>query len=558
MPRVPIIRETQVSDQALPSARVNTNAPIEAFGGGEALNNTFEAARGLNNDVASGIVSYQLKKKKEADDIRIQAADLETSKVLTDIKSKVKSMEGQNALGAQDFAFSEWKKQTSKIRDNLSSENQRLNYDKIRSVNEADLYNFVESHSSSELKKYDTELTDAYILDAKNTASANFLDTGEGGKIEESLFKQQETLKKYAERHGIPQEVISQKIANVASETYAAVINSMISSGADQVAKDYYNSKKEYITKDLRVDIEKSIEEASILGDSQREADKLLLESKGDQNVAFTKAKNIKNPELRKSVEDRLEREFVRLRQVDRDIQERNFEVASQLTEQNRDVPGNLWWKLNATQRSSIMARRKQINSGVQPSTDWTTFYHLKTVAANDPNKFLRENLLEYRSLLSDNEFKGLVELQTRVKRGDSTVQTELGGFRNTNDIVKDTLLSAGIDIKARNKDTQKKIADFRRKIDENIQIVQEQTGKKVRPEDVQKIADNLLVNAVIKGGGWFGTDTKKRMFEIQYADIPQKERSKIISVLKEKKKIPTERKVLELYLKGLELSNGQ
>lgn len=555
-----MVNERTVRDTALPGARVSTSAPIAAFGGGQALENSTNAARELNNqsrgfavDAANERLKVIAQQKKYADDLRIQEADLELSKFQTDLQIKVKGMGGKDALQAPEIVSSSWKKNADAIRASLANDEQRMQFDKINAVRYADTYKNTNEHVFTQIKKYDDESTDAYIVNAQNNAANNYMDTAEDGQISQAIFQQEQALRRYAERNGIPDEVLEKKIFDARSKTHTAVIDQMLSNDADQLAMEYFKNNKENIDPEKRVKIEESIDKAMLTGEGQRKADEIFVKFKDNRNAAFLNVDNtIKDPKLKKSVEDQLERMFTRQSLNLRAQNQQDFQIASQLVEQNKPVPANLSGRLTAAQNSALDRRLKQVNAQVEPQTDWATYYDLKMMAANNPNGFVSENLIQYRHQLSNSEFKDLTNIQSQISKNPGSSNATLGGFRTTTQVINDTLTSAGFNVKSKNANDVKRIADFRRAVDERLQILQEQTGKKPRADEVQKVTDSLLIDVITKRGGFMGLfDSKKKAFELQYKDIPVSDRDMIIKEMKKRGKVPTERSILEYYRIG-------
>lgn len=557
MVTVPKARNT-VQPGALPGVRVDTNQPLSTFGGGSAAAQTTETAKSLNNQVSSDVMDVVIKQKQNADDVRIQDADLEASRAQTDIQTKATQMLGKDALGASDFVEEEWKKRSGTIREGLSNDAQRQSFDKIQKVRSADLYRITQQHTAVETRKYDDATTEAYLNNTMNTAAVNYLDSQPGGQVDQNIFLQEQAVRKYGARYGISDDTLNSKISDVKSKTYTAVINQMLANKQDQMADEYYKSKKDFIAADDRTKLETAIEQGIMLGEGQRQADDIFSKNSGNRNAAFERASKIKDPELRKQTEGELERMFTRQSQAERADNQKSYQLASQLVEKNETPPANITVNLTADQRKSLASRQKQINAGVQPNTDWDSYYKLKTMAAENKNQFARENLMEYRHILADAEFKDLTNLQSSLARNDAAAQSSLNGFRTSKQIVDDTLVSAGINVDSKRPSDQRRIAQFRRMIDENIQIIQGQTRKEAGPEDVQRIADNLLINTIVKHGGFMGLDKEKKVFELEYKDIPTKERMVIIGEMKKRGKIPSERTVLEYYRRGIEFKRGR
>ena len=248
MPTVPVSRETSVRSNPLPSARVNTSAPLSAFGGGDALTQSNNAAQNLNNDISGKALDIHIQQKAYADEVRTRAADLELSKAETDVQVMVDGMKGKNAFGAPDVMDKEWKTRADKIREGLSNDQQKAQFDKVYMARTASLYDFTKKHVASESKKYDKQLTEAYVVQAQNQAAMNYMDIGPRGKVDQSILIQEYTIKRYGKGNGVPEEVIFKSIAEAKSGTYTAVIGKMIENQQTDEAMAYLESKSDSIS----------------------------------------------------------------------------------------------------------------------------------------------------------------------------------------------------------------------------------------------------------------------------------------------------------------------
>lgn len=554
MPTVPMSRENTVRTEALPGVRVDATQPLSAFGGGEALDRTAQEVKWISKQNQDFI----LKQQKDASDIRITAADLDLAKAQSDLSAKMKSMQGKDALGAPDVIEKEWKSTTDGIYKGLSNDYQRQEFNKRKSLRYADLYSDVSRHVQAEGQRYDADLTDAYVSQAQKTAADSFMDND---KVQKSLIIQEGQIRQYGDRHGVPKELTDARVAENISKTHTAVLEQMLLNKAGNVAQEYYQNNSEAINPDQRIKIKQAIDKEVVSGEADRKANELFAKyskpnSEGyyNSNAAFEDAKDIKDDDLRKETQDKLHLMFTRQNLEQRATNQQNYQLASKMTEQGQPLPKILTQGLTPTQNKALTSRQKQINAGVQPNTDWTTYYNLKSMAADNKNEFSAENLLEYRHVLADSEFKELTGLQGQIVKNDPSAQTHLNGFRTTNQLVNDTLMSAGINVKSKDANNQKRVSDFKRKVDEHIQILQDQTGKKAKSEDVQKIVDNLLITAIKKRPGMAGIfDREKKAFEVEYKDVPDSDRQMIQDALKKRGRIATERLVVEYYLKGVE-----
>ena len=264
MPTVPVSRETSVRNEALPGVRVNTQQPLSAFGGGDSLNTTNQAARGLNNEMSGAAFEVMAKQKKDADDVRLQAADLELSKAQTDVQIQANDMRGENAFGAPEFVDKEWKSRSDKIREGLAGDYQKAQFNRIHAARSADLYRSTQNHVAAEAKQYDLDTTNAYVENAQNQAKLNYMDVGPEGQVEQSIYIQSQALARYGYRNGVPAPIMEQKIAANKSKTYAGVIEQMLNAHDGYAATKYLKMKKSEISLDDQEKITKMFEKSSV------------------------------------------------------------------------------------------------------------------------------------------------------------------------------------------------------------------------------------------------------------------------------------------------------
>ena len=264
MPTVPVSRENTVRNEALPGVRVNTDQPLSAFGGGDSLNTTNQAARGLNNEMSGAAFEVMAKQKKDADDVRLQAADLELSKAQTDVQIQANDMRGENAFGAPEFVDKEWKARSDKIREGLAGDYQKAQFNRIHAARSADLYRSTQNHVAAEAKQYDLDTTNAYVENAQNQAKLNYMDVGPEGQVEQSIYIQAQALARYGYRNGVPAPIMEQKIAANKSKTYAGVIEQMLNAHDGYAATEYLKMKKSEISLDDQEKITKMFEKSSV------------------------------------------------------------------------------------------------------------------------------------------------------------------------------------------------------------------------------------------------------------------------------------------------------
>lgn len=552
----------QVNSAALPTPRVATDAPIEAFGGGASAAAVGEAGR----DLGRSALKIAAAEKDRADDVATQDMykDLVMAKnnLIYDPQNGALTRRGKDALGAMEEFTPQFEKTADEIEKRAANETQRGMFRKMRMREGLEFSANLERHASQEGLRLEDETFKSLVTTVQDDAIKNMHIPG---KVRDSVGLMTGAAMAYAGKRGFGPEQSKQLVTGIVSKTHAGVIGRMLANGDDMMASAYYKGVKGDVTGGDSIGIERALEEGTLRGASQRSADKILSENK-ELSAAMDAVKKIDDPKLRDATEDRVRRGLDDMKRIDFQRKADNFKQASDIVEatKSRDhVPPGLWAELPLTERNAIDARAKQLQAGIQPTTDWGSYYELMTMASSPATReqFKTANLFMYRTKMADPEFKQLVSLQAGLRSGKGEKEEkELDGFRTNHQIVNDALTAAGIDPTPKpGKDDATSVALFRRMVDERVGAIQEQTKKKATNEEVQGVVDTLMVEHITKLGtfrNWipfYTGDTTKRAFEIQPGDIapdaiPKPERLKIEGALRAMGKPVTAASISELY----------
>lgn len=568
MPTVPIA-ERQVGVAARPTVRVESNAPIEAFGGGQGLESSLSAGQRL----ASASQDIIIKEKQRADDARVKEAYSKLVRAEQDLllnpKTGAYTKKGKDAFTVPDEYSVQFDKIAGDIESELSSDSQRQMFNEIKMQRKTSFDGDLKQHLSKEAQIYEKQVNESALSATFDEAVLNYKSPE---KVAGSLNIQEGIIRDMGEKQGMAPEVIEQMVSEQKAKTHAGVIERFLSNGEDMAASEYFKANKDSITDgETRMRIEKALEDGSLRGESQRQSDAIM-----SQGLSMTKAleevKKIEDPKLRDLVQDRVRGEFALKRAAERDATEQNHISALNILDKNG---GNIdevmkrreWQSFSQAERAGLMNYARNKKEGRDSDTDFELYYRLRRMAVDDPNKFKEEILPQYVNSLGKSERETLTDIQMKLRSGDGAVKKTLDGFRSDDSIVDDALRTAGINPNAKaGSNDASKVSLFRRKVDEEILRRQEATGKKVTNKDTQEIVDNLMIEGTTKKNlFWF--DTKKRAFELTPEDeafeiksdqVPASERSKIEDVLRRRNMPLTEENILKLYgAKLRKLRNG-
>lgn len=266
VPVVPRL-EDQVGEAALPSARVSPEAPLSAFGGGDALNLLSDK----QNKGLEMVQEMAKEAKHQADQIAILDYDKKLSSLQTNLEfnpqTGFKNRRGKDALDAQDATMKSWQAGVEELDSTLSNDAQRMAASKLVNSRFKDLNRSLQSHVSGELQRYDTELTNSYLDNERDAAAQNFTDPN---RISLSLTRQSIAAHEYAQRNGLPNEWADKTIRDAVSKTHASVIERFIANGDGLGAKEYFNTVKGEMSADQQVKSQTQMEREVIIGEGAK------------------------------------------------------------------------------------------------------------------------------------------------------------------------------------------------------------------------------------------------------------------------------------------------
>jgi hypothetical protein len=549
MPKVPRYDQPQVREAALPDVSRRSAAPIEAFGGGQA-----------NMAPAIGDFVARIDKiRDDADQVKALDAANKLKEAKTDLlfnpQTGAYTKKGSNAFGVVDEYGKNFDKISETIQKDLN-ENQKRYFKEAYGRERVDLNDSLSKHLFKEADEFEDQTVESSLSAHREDAILNYTDIN---KVRAGMLGQEEQIIKHAQRKGLPAQWVKLKLQDSESKTHAGIVKKYLADNNDVDAEKYFAANKDGFTAGDLEDVQTDLQEGVLRGKSQRSSDFLFDKYQSSMSQAVAEARKIEDPRLRDETINRLKDNYALKERADNERVENLHRSATDIIDQTGSVdkiPAGQWKQFSLSERSALKSYAKAKSEGAGVSTDWGKYYELKIEMPRD--EFINTNLMKYRPILGDTEFKELSTLQAGLRKGDSKSSKTLDGYRTDSQIVNDALAAAGYNTSRSAGTKQKeKVNQFRKMVDDNIVQLQEQTKKKATNEDVQKIVDSLLLKGVTQAGIIF--DTKKRRFELeagenfQDIEIPDSEVKQIEEALKSKGKPVTRDNVIKLYLKGLD-----
>lgn len=550
MPTVPRYSQQTVNPDAIRPAYSNTNFTDEMFGGGRVAQKLSEGLQAGENLLEE----YNRVKATEA----VTKAEDEIQRLMYDPENGALNKRGVNAFEAAKKAREEMVKVQSQVGKDLNFM-ARAKFDQVFQSRFQDYDKKLMAHEAQEQEEVDKQVTFSFIESEQNIAVRDFNDVE---RVQRSLVNQADQLERYGKRMGLPTEAVKNAILEAHSKTHTGIVERLLNEGQDLKAKAWFDQNRAAFAEKDALKVAKDLEEGMLRGEGQRRSDKIMLEAGDSLGQALARAREIEEPRLRDEVESRLKANYAVKEKVKNDQIERMHKTATDIIEQTASIdkiPPAIWRQFSLSERRQLKEYAMARATGRDTPTDLTTWYDLKTLAANPETRpqFLEENLLRYRGRLGAKEFKELANLQMKLRNGDEGAGRTLDGYRSDAMIVNDAL--AAMDIRSDTKAPQKekeRASRFRKMVDEELISFQLQNGRKANNNELQAIVDRLRIKGRTERG-WIW-DTEKFLFEVEpneqfeidVSEIPPQERIKIEEALRANNMPVTDTEVLNLFIR--------
>lgn len=187
-----------------------------------------------------------------------------------------------------------------------------------------------------------------------------------------------------------------------------------------------------------------------------------------------------------------------------------------------------------------------KVSKGESVATDWNVYYQFRT----DPQMLKNANLLAFKGVLRDEEFKSLVKEQDDLRSGKAENLTQT---RSATQILNNYLLQAGVDPTPKPSTSPKsdaaKVGRALQQQAAEIHAAEIQKGGKLSQDEIEKVTAKMFARMTVKGA-WFGTNEKSR-FDLRPDDelvVPDTDRRQIIQALNATRQKVTEDNILNYY----------
>lgn len=545
MPKVPTI-QNQVQDTRLPNVRAKNALPQYQD----------PKAAEFSKSLVDHAIKFEAEEVKQANEAAAfnfeQKILKKNQEILYNSDYGLLNKKGEKSLNID----SEYQENISKFMTDLEKE--AANDVQVRAIRSSGLdisnksYKSIHNHIVKESDNLDKEITKNYLQVYRDNAVLNFNDMEIVG---ESIQKQRNAVAAKGKRFGLTPDVIARNQNEVESVTHLGVITRYLDSGGFQQGEDYFKTIKDKLTADDLSKATRMVEDSVLRGKAQQTVD-INFSQTSNYNVLLDKARGIEEPKLRDEVLRRTKLRIADDKMVKQRQREDNFEVAYRVLNETKNIdmiPASIMQNLNPSDHQKLL----ELSTMGNVKTDFPTYYRLEKMASNPQTRdqFKNLNLISYMDKLSPSDRAKVSKWQNDLRSGKGDSEKLLDGIETKSSIVNGYLRSAGIDTSSKaDKEDMEKEVKFRRELDKLIVEKKEASGnREITNEEVRKLADSLMVEAV-KDTAWF-SDNSKKTFEAEVSDfsiedVPE-EREKVLTFKFQQKfnKKPTEQELLEMHL---------
>lgn len=360
MPTVPYSQK--VRESALPSSRVSTNAPIEAFGGG--TGKVIQAG----GQAAQAVANFAADQQRIAENLRMREVGNEATALSNALKKKYTTTEhGKNALENYGKYQDEYKKGLEKISKGLSSAGQRDGFKMMAQELDADFFGTLDKHFGVEKIKHAESVYKSTLDLLDESISQNPLDSGLHIKNKQKAIVQQQDVMGWSD------DETKLTLYNETSKGHRIAITNMLKAGNDGAiaAKKYFDAVKDLQMTDkdknaIRDDLKTSLN----VGLADELAQKAVtLGTVGKAVKYLDEVKNLE-PEVKQKAITMVKERFAIQEQSKKQVEDNAFDslsdkMASGMTyhELEAKYPGT-FRAMNDTQRAAL---RKTYEENLKP-----------------------------------------------------------------------------------------------------------------------------------------------------------------------------------------------
>lgn len=276
MPVVPV-PERNIQETGLPTSRVDTSAPIEAFGGGAGAEKVTSAA--------SQVIDIAKKEKEKADDVATMDAYQKTiqlkNQLMYDPQKGAMTRKGKNAFGVIEDYVPQFEKATGEISEGLGNREQRLAYQKMVAQQGTEFRDSLQKHTFQESQNFAIETGNATVQTLQDDSALNYHNPD---KVQANIEMMKRAREALGSHLGQGAEQTALEVKKDAGQTHNDIVSRMLGNNQNKEAIAYFDKVKtefpDQLDKAHLENLEKKVEDARMIvraNDTWAEVSKMRL-----------------------------------------------------------------------------------------------------------------------------------------------------------------------------------------------------------------------------------------------------------------------------------------
>jgi len=551
MPRVQRYGERRVDPTPLPGVRgtaaeteLSTGAVLSrekaqtALVQGAAVQPLENIGLQILNEQARKNLQAKEEAKRDAEELqRIewdkQGSDWE-NKALYDPEKGALTRKGKDAMGVPEDVLSGYDQQTAEMGKSIVDPKQRQAFEAMRLRRRMQLDLQLRRHTFGEMQSYLSDELKGMVDGRVQSAIAK--GPSDPAMAREDLQTATDAIRSQGKKLGMGPEEINAEVGRVQTRVHQGIVDSLVAANRIDAAQFYFDEHKDQIGGEARAHIDATLKEGKLRVEEQSAGDTLTAKFPDDLDAQLAAARKQYSGET----EERVVREL-----KDR----ANERSAAQQVKTEKDmtaaanaiyaaggklsaVPAGLYASLSPSHRMVLDNYADSLKpKATKIATNPQRYYQLSQWASSpDPalNKaFMDADLSQDLTKLDEGDWKKFVDIQAKMRQGDpSQGKKLLVSETQQNRMVDEALLTVGLDpsppqpgTKTFDQDKSDRVSAFRRRVRDEVRLLEARTKEPATDEQVQDIVDILRRPTTQGEGSLFRRGQQFYAFETQPQD---------------------------------------
>jgi hypothetical protein len=449
---------------------------------------------------------------------------------------------GGDAVSGRDLVAQKITDLKRQYMDGLDNDAQRRMFGSLADsrINSAQAQ--VNDHYSQQLKVYSVASSETRIAVAGDSA-ASVPNPISAGAQDDFIGTVKSEAGHIADINGITDPVLrAEYVRGKVENVYVGTIGHLLDNKDTTTANVYFEGVKDQLDTKTRDKLQVEIRKGDVLGTSQKLSDDIVERNAGDESKALVEVRNIEDAEIRKNTQALVEERF----NTDKRIKDNQTKAANDAGLLHVTSGGGLRELLNSpewknmspegqhlartwAQQSQEHALKMSTEDRMQSLSGLQQVYKIRQ---DNPAMFSNMNIVETAKNLgiaNPLDVKQLILLQASVNQGDAKEQSQNTANKNARAIYDPILATLKISplpgmSTSKKSEAEQNVAQFKSKIQEDIQLFMEHNGGKIPDTSALKGLVNQNLQKVFihdKVVPVFGSDSEAMMFNVPADKLP-------------------------------------